>query len=109
MKRGHFNQTTEPITFRTWILDRETVGEDDFLWLKAFNIPIRIDRPSHEFTTPIGGSHTVYGKPTFTLDTTTNKQRDMLVLKYGNDVVLLLEETLLPNSISVCTLDRINW
>ena len=109
MKRVHFNQTNKPMTFRTWKLLQETVGEDDFKWLKAFDIPIRIDRPEHTFSTSAGGTHTVYGKPNYTLDTTTDKQRDMLVLKYGNNILLLQEEHLLPNSMSMCTLDRINW
>lgn len=100
MNRVHYNQTNCPITFRTWSLQQDTVGEDDFKWLKAFDIPIRVDTPEKKFYTANGRAYTVYGKPLYTLDTTTDKQRDMLVLKYGNDVVLIQEETLLPNMMS---------
>jgi hypothetical protein len=110
MKRYHHNGTNEPMTFRTWMLNSDyVIGEADFIWLKAFDIPIRIDKPEHTFETANGGTHTVYGKPVFTLDTTTDKQRNMLVLKYGPDIVLIQEEHVIPNSFSVCTLDRIVW
>lgn len=107
--RAHFNQTNKPMTFRTWMLLQDTVDEADFKWLKAFDIPIKIDRPSHTFDMSTGSTHTIYGKTKITLDTTTDKQRDMLILKYGNNVVLLSEEYVLPNSMSLCTLDRIDW
>lgn len=108
MKRYHHNGTNEPMTFRTWMLAYDyVIGEDDFKWLKAFDIPIRIDKPEQTFTTASGRSHTIYGKPTYTLDTTTDKQRNMLMLKYGDRLVLLQEEHVMANSMSVCTLDRI--
>ena len=102
--------TTEPMTFRTWMLLVDSVGEDDYIWLNAFDIKIRMEQPSHTFDTINGRTtHTVMGKPTFTLDTTTNKQRDMIVLKYGNQALLIQEEHVLPGSMSTCTLDRIVW
>jgi hypothetical protein len=110
MKRYHYNGTNEPMTFRTWMLNSDfVIGEDDFKWLKAFDIPIRIDRPTHTFETMGGGTHTVAGKANYTLDTTTDKQRNMLMLKYGSDIVLIQEEYVIPNSFGVCTLDRIVW
>ena len=109
MIRTHFNQTNEPVRYRTWLLARETVGEDDFKWLNAFNIPIRIDAPAHEFDSFGGTTHKVYGKPLYTMDTTTDKQRDMLVLKYGNDAVLLSEELVIPGTMSTCTLKGVSW
>lgn len=98
--RSYFNMTNETVKFRTWLLLQPTVGEDDFKWLKAFNIPIRIDRPEHTFETMSGSSHTVAGTPRYTIDTTTDKQRDMLILKYGNNVLLIQETTVLPNTIN---------
>ena len=110
MKRFHHNGTNEPMTFRTWMLNSNyVVGEDDFKWLKAFDISIKIDKPEQTFTTATGRSHTIYGTPMYTLDTTTDKQKNMLMLKYGDQIVLLQEEHVLPNSMSVCTLDRIVW
>jgi hypothetical protein len=108
MKRYHHNATNEPMTFRTWMLNSDyVIGEHDFKWLTAFGIPIRIDKPEQTFETASGRSHTIYGKPTYTLDTTTDKQRNMLMLKYGSDIILLQEEHVMANSFSVCTLDRL--
>jgi hypothetical protein len=109
MKRFYHNSTNEPMKYRTWILTVDTVGEDDFKWLKAFEIPIRIEAPRHTFETSNGGTHTIHGKRTITCDTTTDKQRDMLVLKYGNNAVLIQEEVVFPGSISTCTLSGITW
>ncbi len=109
MKLHHFNQTNKPVCFRTWILAQETINEDDFKWLKAFDISIKVDQPKHTFDTSTGGTHSVYGKPLYTVETTTDKQRDMLVLKYGNHAVLLSEELVLPNSMSTCELKGITW
>lgn len=109
MRRVHFNQSNSTICFRTWLLLQDTVDESDYKWLNAFDIKIRIDQPTHEFTTTSGGVHKIAGKLTITLDTTTDRQRDMLVLKYGNSVVLIQEEIVLPGSMSECVLDRIVW
>lgn len=42
------------------------IGEDDFKWLMAFGIPIRIEKPEHTFETAGGGKHTVYGRANYT-------------------------------------------
>jgi hypothetical protein len=109
MKRFYYNMTNEPVKYRTWMLVKEPLVEADFLWLKGFDISIRIEQPTHTFETMAGSTHAVYGKRTVTLDTTTDKQRDMIVLKYGNDAVLIQEETMLPGTMSTCTLSGINW
>ena len=109
MKRYHANMTNEPMTFRTWMLMVDSVGDADFKWLGAFGITIRVEAPEHTFDTINGRTHTVRGKPTYTIDTTTDKQRDMVVLKYGNQALLIQEDRVLPGSMSMCTLDRIVW
>lgn len=102
--------SNETMKYRTWIIAQDKIEEDDFKWLEAFDIPIRIDRPEHTFATSSGNStHTIYGKPMYTCDTTTDKQRDMLVLKYGNKAVLLQEEIVFPGSMSTCVLSDITW
>lgn len=109
MKRFYHNMSNETKVYRTWIINQDTIGEADFLWLKAFDIPIRVDAPSHEFTSVVGTIHHVYGRPTYTCDTTTDKQRDMLILKYGNNAILMQEEVVLPGTISSCVLSDIAW
>lgn len=109
MRRFYHNMSSEPKKYRTWMLLQETVDESDFKWLMAFDIPIRIDKPEQTFTTASGRSHTIYGKATYTLDTHTDKQRDMLVLKYGNNIMLIQEEIVLPGTMSTCTLSNVVW
>ena len=89
------------------MLVKEDIIEADFIWLKALGIPIRIDQPTHDFEVMGGGTRKVYGKRTITLESTTDKQRNMIVLKYGNEAVLIQEETVL--GLGMCTLDRIDW
>ena len=109
MKRFYYNMSNEPKKYRTWLLLQDSVTEADFKWLKAFDIPIRIEAPEHTFDTTGGSAHTVYGKPRYTLDTTTDKQRDMLMLKYSPNILLIQEETILPGSMSTCTLSGVTW
>jgi hypothetical protein len=109
MKRYHQNLTNETIVFRTWMLTKEELNQSDFLWLHGFGISIRVEQPTHTFDTIGGRTHSVYGKRTVTLDSTTDKQRDMIVLKYGNEAVLMQEEIVFPGTLSTCTLDRIDW
>lgn len=101
--------SNEVKTYRTWILAIDNIGEADFKWLHAFDIPVRIEAPEHKFDKQGGGTYMVYGKKTFTCDTMTDKQRDMLVLKYGNDAVLIQEEHVLPGTMSTCTLSTLTW
>lgn len=108
MKRFYYNMTTEPIKYRTWLLLKEDITEADFLWLKAFDIPISIDPGEQEFNTS-KGVYRYAGKQTYTLESTTDKQRNMIVLKYGNIAMLIQEEIVLPGTMSTCTLDRIVW
>ena len=109
MKRFYHNMSNQTMVYRTWIIKQDIIEKDDFLWLKAFDIPIRIDRPSHTFDTAAGTTHTVYGTTMYTCDTITDKQRDMLVLKYGNNAILVQEEIVFPGSISTCTLSSLTW
>jgi hypothetical protein len=109
VKRFYQNLSNETMTYRVWMLVKEDINEADFIWLKAFNIPIRIDQPTHTFETMGGGRHAVVGKRTVTLETTTDKQRNMIVLKYGNDAVLIQEDIVFPGTMSTCTLSEVKW
>lgn len=109
MKRFYLNMSNETMKYRTWILTKENLDESDFLWLKSLNIGIRIEHPSHTFDTTNGGKRSIYGKRTVTLDSTTDKQRTMILLKYGDDAVLIQEEIVFPGSMSTCTLSSISW
>ena len=109
MKRYHQNLSPETMVFRTWKLLVDSLNESDFIWLESLGIPVSIDRPEHTFDTATGRKHTIYGKASYSVETTTEKQRAMLLLKYSDTAILIQEEILLPGTMSTCTLDRINW
>lgn len=107
MKKYYYNNSNEPTCFRTWILALETIGEDDIKWITAFDMSIRVDQPTHDIHSANGTTRKIVSKALYTVETTTDKQRDMLVLKYGNKAVMLVEEWVMPNSISTCVLKEI--
>ena len=109
MKRYHQNLSPETMVFRTWKLLVDSLNESDFVWLKSLEIPVSIDRPEHTFDVMGGGTQTIYGKASYSVETTTEKQRVMLLLKYSNTALLMQEEIVLPGTMSTCTLDRIVW
>ena len=108
MKRYYQNLSNEPMKFRVWKLTRTELNESDVKWLKGFGISFRLDQDQQTFETS-KGTYQYAGPNTITLDTTTDRQRDMIVLKYGNDAVLIQETIVLPGTLSTCTLDRIDW
>ncbi len=78
------------ITYKTWIIYQDDVNQDDLIWLKAFGIsPIL---PEHEVREITYGNQTWHATgvriKNFGAVTTTKKQEEMLVLKYGNCLLL---------------------
>jgi hypothetical protein len=108
MKRYYQNLSNEPMKFRVWKLTRTELNESDVKWLNGFDISFRLDRDRQTFETS-RGTYQYAGPNTITLDTTTDRQRDMIVLKYGSDAVLIQETIVLPGTLSTCTLSDISW
>lgn len=104
----HINDTGKPMLFKTWAIMVDSMDESDFLWITKFGMTLNVDRPEHTFDIANGTTRKIYGKPSFKVTTTTDKQTDMLMLKYGNCALLLSEEHVLGNTMT-CTLDRIVW
>jgi hypothetical protein len=77
-------------TYKTWLIQQDIVHEDDILWLKGHNIPAIM--PEYEVREITYGNQTwKYTGPlikNFGAVTTTKKQEDMLVLKYGSCLLL---------------------
>lgn len=102
----HINAGNLPVTYSDWELAQDTFDEHDALWCHGFGISVDLHRPTHVYTTPDGREHPVVGNLSIRLSTTTKKQANMLKLKYGSSLMLTHETTVLPNSMSVCTLSR---
>lgn len=103
MKRFYQNLGHEPVRHRTWILFQDSIDAADFKWLNGLSIPITVEQNPIEINSN-GVNYQVAGRAVYSLDTTTDKQRDMLVLKYGDSVLLVQEETVAPGTISSYTL-----
>lgn len=92
------NNTNKPIKTSVWTLLQDTFGPDDAKWIAGIGAFVHVDHPTHTFNTQCGGQHTVAGKPRIEITTTTDKQRDMLMLKYGDKLIKLSEVLVLPHS-----------
>ena len=103
------NDTSKPVKHRMWILMQDAFGPDDAKWIAGIGANVYVDQPKHTFDVIGGGKHTIVGKPRIEINTTTDKQRDLLMLKYGDRIFLAMEEYVLPNSMSTCTLKGITW
>ena len=73
-------------TYKTWLIQQDDVSEDDILWLKGHNIQAIM--PHREVREIVYGNQVYHYTGAvirnFGAITTTKKQEDMLVLKYGN-------------------------
>lgn len=106
MKRYYQNLSNETMVFRVWKLNRTELNESDIKWLNGIGVAFRIESDRRSFET-IKGTYQYAGHHTITLDSSTDKQRNMIVLKYGNDAVIIQETIVIPGTMSTCTLDRI--
>lgn len=92
------NNTNHSITSTVWLLLQDTIDVDDIKWIAGIGASVHVDQPSHTFDVMGGGTHRVAGKARIEVTTTTDKQRTMLVLKYGDRMIKLSEVFLTPYS-----------
>lgn len=106
----HMNNTSRPITFRTWTVPSSKVTENNILFLKSKGIPARCYADVRSFETYSGKTRQYAGPNSRVEFETTCKDQDaMLKLIYGSDLILVMEETVLPNSMSQCVLSEIKF
>ena len=105
----YINDTSRPVQYRTWVILQDSFDAADAKWIIGIGAFVHVNRPTHTFDTMDGRQHTIAGKPRIEVTTTTDKQRDMLMLKYGNSMLLVMEEYVLPNSMTTCTLKGVTW
>jgi hypothetical protein len=105
----HINNTGRPIRYRTWMTRASLVTSNHFVVLKSHNIPARYLLDS-DILRASNGSHYRYSNsdPRAEFETTCDEQDVVLQLLYGKDLILLMEEVVLPNTYSVCTLSTMN-
>ena len=106
MREVVYNNTSKPVITRRWWINQDTFGEDDAKWMQAFEMQVHIDQPTHTFDTYGGQKKVITGKPRIEVTTTTDKQRDMLMLKYGENLLLIHQFVTLPNMVSIPMVDN---
>lgn len=105
----HINNTGRPIRYRTWMTLAKLVTENHFVVLKSHNIPARYLLSSDILTASNGKQYRYTSdNPRAEFETTCEEQDTVLKLLYGKDLILVMEETVLPNTYSVCTLSTMN-
>lgn len=98
--RAYWNNTGKPITYKTWALDIEHITQNNLKFLKAYDVTARICYDQESFST-VSGQRYYYGnKGHAEFLTTCSDQESMLQLLYGDKLILVSVETVLPNSIS---------
>lgn len=78
------------VTYKTWLIRQDEVSEDDILWLEGHNIQAIM--PHREVREIVYGNQVYHYTGAvirnFGAITTTKKQEDMLMLKYGDSILL---------------------
>jgi hypothetical protein len=103
------NDTNSIQHVKRWAIVQDTFDESDAKWIISFGMRVSVDRPTHTFDTMGGGRHTIAGKPRIEVVTTTDKQRNMLMLKYGASAILIQQEYVMPGSISSVNINEVRW
>lgn len=100
----HINNTNQPVRIKTWTLKSRQISKDSILFLTSLGITVRC----HSGSVPLyhqGRTYQFAGDSRIEIETTSTEQETMLQLKFDTDLVLLMDEYVLPNSMSLCTLN----
>lgn len=93
-----------PYKLRTWHLRKPDFNEADIIWCKTWSD--RVTLVNDIWMQAQTGNH--FGKNDIAIETTSVEQESMLKLKYGDDMLLLMEEYILTDMIP-CTLTGIDF
>lgn len=104
----HINNTNHPVRFKTWTLKSSQITKDSIIFLASLGITVRC----HSGSVPLyhqGRTYQFAGDSRIEIETTSTEQETMLQLKFDTDLVLLMDEYVLPNSMSMCVLDTVKF
>lgn len=97
--RYYINQTGKPVTYHSWTLrNNRELTQNNAKTLTASGIQVRAEMDKHKFDSVNGIALSYYGNWVIEFVTTTKEQESMLKLMYGDDLILLLAEVVLPNT-----------
>ena len=103
----HINNTSKPIRIKTWTL-QSPISDDAVRFLHSLDIKVRAYPQNKEFDYLSNTYHYV-GKQRIDIESTSEEQETMLKLKFGADLILTMDEIVLPNSMQVCTLSTLEF
>lgn len=73
---------------KRWKLFQDDITTDDYLWITK--LKCIVDIKNHTADVPwYGGTHQMHVRRDILIQTTTQKQEDMLQLKYGKNLLLM--------------------
>ena len=84
----------ETIRIKTWRLFRTNLEQPDFIFLHGLGVKIRANRAVERLSAQ-GYAFDVAGALKIDIETTNDKQEASIRLKYGKDLVLMLDEIVL--------------
>lgn len=103
------NQTSRPVEYKTWVISIKEVTENHLKFLKGYDITARAVIDEHLITASNGRQYRYGGNGKAEFETTNKDQEAMLRLLYGNKIMLLMVDVVLPNSYQQCVLEHINF
>ena len=96
----YINNNHYPVRIKVWTLKSKQITEDSVRFLTSLGIRVRVHRES----TPLYYKGRTYqftaGDTRIEIETTSPEQDSMLHLKFDNDLLLLLDEFVLPNQLN---------
>ena len=98
---------TQSIRIRTWLLRKPDFNEADIIWCKSWSN--KFSSANSHYSRVRGIDPAIYfGERDISIETTSKEQESMLKLKYGDGLILLMEEYMLDDW-RPCTLSEINF
>lgn len=95
--RHYINQTSKPMSYRIWTLKCDSITNESGAFLASLDIKVRVT-PAIQEIEHHGKLWQFRGHAKIEIETTCKEQETMLQLKYGDDLILIEEFTVLPNS-----------
>lgn len=100
MGRAYMNNTNEPITYKVWTIDTQSVTSNNVGFLTSKNITARLVQEDPEVISWAGTSYSYSGlRGRVEFETTCEEQESLLKLLYGKNLLLLTVNVVTANSI----------
>ena len=100
----HINNTNRPVRIKTWRLVNSKLSKNDIDFLISLGIKVRFTELMDDI--PLYNGLTRQYSKGFEIDIETTCDEQEVMLQLRCNPVLMIDEWILPNSMTLCTLDR---